>query len=71
MTIALPDRPSVRPSRLAAFVAKVGHVVLTLLVLALIVCLAVSARVFVFEYFHGDPRPWQTLVQLIPGHFHF
>ncbi len=48
-------------------VAVLVRVLLALVVLALLTALVVAVRVFVFEYFHGDPQPLHNLYGLIAG----
>lgn len=46
---------------------RAGYALLSIAVLAFVAALTVFVRVFIFEYFHGDPRPLQDLYWLLAG----
>lgn len=65
MTITYMDVTSTHATKPVDFLAKAGRIALAMIALAFAAGLAVTIRVFVFEYFHGDQHPLQVLVRLV------
>ena len=69
MFVAQTNQPHAIAPALAVAMTRAGRVVLALLCLTFAVLFVVGVRIFVFEYFHGDQRPLQGLIQLLSSAF--